>query len=151
MVKKKTYKKRMTKKVWNICHFCSGEIKSTDHHVLIGTYNRPTKPNDEAYFHFQCFIDFMNQAVEKRARKMTADMQKKAMELLDSPLLKGILSGVKGMPQIMSMISTPLDDKKLDGLKILIKDIEKNKTKVNKNGKTKTRGRPKTKKDKRRK
>jgi len=151
MVQAQIKKKRMTKKVWHICHFCSGEIKSTDHYVLIGTYNRPTKKDDEAYFHFQCFVDFMNQAVEKKAKIIVSNMQKKVLEIMDLPMLRNVLSNVQGINQIESMISTPLNDKKISDLKNLIKNMENKHEKVNKNGKPKTRGRPKTKKDKRRK
>lgn len=55
-----------------ICFECNKSIsKKQGAYVLLGTYNRPSKPDNETYFHFPCFVDWVHKKVETKASSMT--------------------------------------------------------------------------------
>lgn len=79
----------MTKKR---CLNCNKWIDlSKDKYVLVKTCNRKKDnkliPDDESYFHFQCWIDYFNNCVFKKIQ----NAQAKAMQMF-SPLLKNLTS-----------------------------------------------------------
>lgn len=94
------------------CEFCSKKISLKDkdeQFVLLGTYNRVQKPDDETYFHFTCFVDWFNQRVKQKAENNVKMMQEKAMSLFNNPMIKGVLSQISGSGNVLSMLSTPLE------------------------------------------
>jgi hypothetical protein len=112
------------------CNFCSKKIfLKKDHFVLIGTYNRTQKPDDEQFFHFQCFVDYWNVAVTRKAKLITANMQKQALQLFNNPMIRGLLSQIQGSDQLFSMLSTPLSEKKINYVKRVSQKIQNDRTK----------------------
>jgi hypothetical protein len=94
------------------CLFCSKKISlKKDNFVLVATCNRVSKPDDEAYFHFVCWVDYFNQCVLNKARNNIRMIQSKAMELFNNPVMKGLLSQIQGSGQIMSMLQMPLQER----------------------------------------
>ena len=91
------------------CMFCSKKINlKKDQFVLIGTYNRVQKPDDEQYFHFVCWVDYFNKCVLNKAKANVQKMQELAMGLFNNPMIKNILSQVQGSGNILSMLSLPI-------------------------------------------
>lgn len=120
-------KKRGEKKV---CEFCLKKIDlKKDYRVLIGTYNRVQKPDQEAHFHFQCFVEYWNNSVTKKAKIMIEAMQKQALQVFNNPMIKGLLSQIKGSDQIISMLSTPLSEQKIDYVKKVSEKIQNDRKK----------------------
>lgn len=116
------------KEIKKKCEKCSKDINlKKDHHVLLGTYN--TSKQEEIYFHFDCFIKYFNERVEKRMRENVQFMQNKALNLFNSPMLKGILSQVKGSDIAMNMLSLPLDKIDKNKIKEQIEDDRKKRDK----------------------
>lgn len=106
-------KKKEIKKGKKNCMFCSKKINLDDkeqQYVLLGTYNRIKKPDDEQYFHFVCFVDWFNQRVLEKAKNNVKAMQEKAMGLFNHPIIKGVLSQIQGSGNILSMLNTPLEE-----------------------------------------
>ena len=114
------------------CMYCSKNISLKDEQfVLIGTYNRVQKPDDEQYFHFTCFVDWFNQKVKQKAENNVKMMQGKAMELFNNPMIKGMLSQIQGSGNVLSMLSTPLeiDIPKIDVVNKISEKIKDERTK----------------------
>lgn len=115
------------------CMFCSKEIDLDDkeqQYVLIGTYNRVQKPDDEQYFHFTCFCDWFNKKVLEKAQKNVKAMQEKAMGLFNNPMIKGVLSQIQGSGNVLSMLSTPLGEDKTEEITTNI-SVDEVKKKIN--------------------
>lgn len=94
------------------CRYCGNKISSAkDRYVLFGTYNK-TKPMDESYFHFDCFVKWYNSKVEEKARNIVKRLQKLGVGLFArvQEMLGG--SGGKGMEMVGSMVKTNLDKEK---------------------------------------
>ena len=120
------------------CSFCLKQINlKKDKFVLVGAYNRVEKPNDEAYFHFQCWVDFFNQRVLQKTRANIQFMQQKAMALFNNPMIKSMLSQIGGSDQLFSMLSTPLQEQEKTDPVLIKKVLEKinNDTKQKRNAK----------------
>ena len=114
-----------------ICSECSKYIDlKKDHHVQLHTLNRSHSPDDHAYFHFQCFVDYFNKRVENKMRANVRFMQEKAMSLFNSPQIKVLLDQVQGSGIALNMLQMPL---KSD-------PVLKSKIKKKLNGKTKRSG-----------
>ena len=94
------------------CAFCLKKINlEKDNYVLIGTYNRVSKPDDEQYFCFLCWVDYFNNCVLKKARSNIQFTQQKAMQLFNNPVMKSMLSQIAGSDQISNMLQMPLEEK----------------------------------------
>lgn len=116
------------------CLFCSNKIDlKKDNFVLVGTYNRVSKPNDEQYFHFLCWVDYFNQCVLNTARANVKFMQGKAMQLFNSPVMKSLLSQIQGSEQVLNMLQIPLEEKTstnfIKKISDKIQNVRKRKTK----------------------
>lgn len=112
------------------CLACSKKISlKKDYFVLVGTYNRVQKHDDEQYFHFSCWVDYFNQCVLNKARKNVQMMQSKAMELFNNPAIKTMLSSIGGSNQIMNMLQTPISDKQFNIVDKISKTIENDRQK----------------------
>jgi len=102
-----------------ICFVCSEIVnKKKDHHVLLGTYNRAIGNDEELYFHFQCFTDWFMEKVSNRAKGMVSQMRDQAIKVMESPMIRGMLSQIKGSDQLVSMLNTPLQIKETRVVKI---------------------------------
>lgn len=110
-----------------ICLECSKYINlKSDHHVQLHTLNREISPDDHAYFHFQCWVDYFNKRVENKMRANVQFMQEKAMSLFNSPMIKEALSKISGSQIALNMASIPLN-KTIDKQKVIAKihDVRK--------------------------
>lgn len=116
-----------------ICLECKNKIDiKKDNFVRISTINRATLPDDHAYFHFSCWVNYFNKRVETKVRLNVKFMQDKAMSLFHSPVIKGLLSQIQGSEMALNMLSIPLNkDNRI--LKIKIKQ------KLKKDGKKRSR------------
>lgn len=95
-----------------ICHTCKKGINlKIDHYVQLSTMNRKKSPDDHAFFHFQCFVDYINKKVEDKAREQVKMMQQKALQVFDHPIMRDLLSKVQGSDGVMTMLQTPLISK----------------------------------------
>ena len=94
--------------------FCSKDISPNEKYVLLGTYNLPTKPNEENFFHFICWLEWFNTLIKNKARENTAKMQQQAIQLFNNPAMKERLSQLRGSEQVMKMLSTPLTKKNIE-------------------------------------
>lgn len=106
-------KEKIDKAMMKICYLCSAKInisKEKDHHVQVHTINRPTKCDDHTYWHFQCWTDYFNSRVEKRMKENIRNIQAKAVEVFNSPMLKGLLSQVQGSKMVLQMLEHPISD-----------------------------------------
>lgn len=111
------------------CLNCSKIINpKLDYYVQIGTHNIPSGAKDDIQqFHFMCWVEYFNKCVEKKARHNIQIMQSKAMQVFNSPMIKSLLSQVKGSDQVLQMLGTPLEQNK-----VLILKAEKTKDGRNK-------------------
>lgn len=97
--------KRDDKNQRKICLHCSKYISlKNDHHVQLHTLNRQTKPDDHAYFHFQCWVDYFNIKVENKMKANIKFMQERAVQVFEHPIIKGLLSQVQGSEIAMNML-----------------------------------------------
>lgn len=104
-------KSKDKKSVEVICIKCNEDIDTKkDHYVMVSTFNRKKSPDDHSPFHFQCWVDYFNKKAMERAKHNIQIMQKKSLEVANSPLMKGILSQIGGFSQINSMLNMPLED-----------------------------------------
>jgi hypothetical protein len=133
-----------------ICYNCSKYINTKrDHYIELSTHNRQFSPDDYTYWHFQCWVDFFNQKVEKKMKINLKAMQEQAVKIFKTPAMKNLLSQVEGSTMAMNMLETPIHvdnfEKKImeqDDLKLIanpkIEEIkDKIKNKINKNGREK--------------
>ena len=90
------------------CDNCRKPILEKDHQVILITKNKGKKL-EEVYFHLPCWASYFNNAVENKAKKQVSGMQEKVKGLINSPLIKNILTQVKGSEQLISMLNLPLD------------------------------------------
>lgn len=91
------------------CIQCSKPINlEKDNFVLVGTYNRISNADDESYFHFICWVDYFNECVTRKAKANLQKVQLKTMQLLNNPMIKGLLNQVQGSEQLFAMLETPL-------------------------------------------
>jgi hypothetical protein len=92
-----------------ICLHCSKYVDlKKDHHVQLHTLNRAISPDDHAYFHFQCWVDYFNKRVENKMKANVQFMQEKAMSLFNSPVIKQALSQIQGSEIALNMVKMPL-------------------------------------------
>jgi hypothetical protein len=90
------------------CIKCKKEVKKDDHKVVISTLNRPHGKDDHAEFHWVCFVQWYNEAIEKKARIEVDKMREKALGLMNNPMIRGVLERVGGGEMLQQMLGTPL-------------------------------------------
>jgi hypothetical protein len=122
------------------CAVCKKKISlNKNHFILVGTYNRETKPDDEVFFHFQCWVEYFNKRVNERARQNVMGIQEKALKILENPEIKSILSQIQGSDQLVGMLQTPLQKEhfelyhkqKIQKLKKIMNNDRKKRRKTN--------------------
>lgn len=75
-----------------ICKRCNKEIKKGEKVAGMHTYNNFPEISDECYFHFQCFLDWRNESIENRAKKIYA----KTMEKI-APQARSMVNNILGI------------------------------------------------------
>ena len=126
--------KRVDKEVETCLHCKKLIFLKNDNYVLVGTYNRKTKPSDEQFFHFFCWIDYFNLCVLKKAKANVQRMQEMALKIAKSPMIQNALSQIQGGDQILSMLNTDLSDTE----SFMIKKFNKKEDGTKKRGKRKS-------------
>jgi len=107
------------------CLYCHNPIQELDHQVILTGCNNG-KITDESYFHFLCWKENFNKQVLEKAKKNVAVMQKRVVGILENPMLKGILSQVKGSEGLFGMLQMPMGDEDVvaDAVKKVEEKIE---------------------------
>jgi len=74
-------KKSVSKK--KVCFECTLPISEKEStYVLLGTYFRTAKPDDEVFYHFPCWVDHFNKAVNKKAEAICGEVNN-SLNVLD--------------------------------------------------------------------
>ncbi len=71
------------------CERCRLEIKDGEKVAGMHTYDNFPKISDERYFHFKCFLEWRNESLENRAKKIYTETIKKVI-----PQAKEMLKGL---------------------------------------------------------
>ena len=132
VVRKKGHKVIKTKK--SLCYNCGNEIEELCKQVLLTTSDKG-KIVQEVGFHYECWQEYFNKCVTKKAKEDVARVQKKIIGLMDNPIIKGLLSQVKGTDNLFSMLQMPLVTEDV---------VEKVKEKINDDRKRETKPRKRT-------
>lgn len=116
-----------------ICFECTKQIDTEEeHYVQLSTFNRFTTddgrrlPDDHNYFHFQCFVDNFNKNVERKARQMVQFMQSEAIQLVNHPMIKDVLSKIEGSNMVVRMLNTDLNKDTIVAKEKVIERLRKN-------------------------
>jgi len=72
------------------CKRCEKKITKKDKAVLWKTF-KVEEVLEEVYWHYQCFLDWRDESLENRAKKIYANTMKECI-----PQLKGMLGGLLG-------------------------------------------------------
>ena len=75
-----------------ICKRCGKEVSKKQKAVLLKTF-QGEKTLEEFYFHFQCYLDWLNQSIEDKAKKIYSESMKIVGERF-APMVNNIL-GIK--------------------------------------------------------
>jgi len=129
VVRKKGHKIIKTKKF--LCYNCGNEIEELCKQVLLTTSDKG-KIVQEVGFHYECWQEYFNKCVTKKAKEDVARVQKKIMGLMDNPIVKSMLSRVDGIDGVMCMLQTPLSEDAVEKVKEKINDDRKRETKPRK-------------------
>jgi len=119
------------------CVECSNFIHlKKDHHVQIHTLNRVKSKDDIAFFHFNCWTNYFNNAVENKMKDKVSMMQNQAIELFNSPELKELFEQIQGAEMLSKMIKINLNPQKIVSKKKVEKKIQdERKSKIKRSGK----------------
>lgn len=91
------------------CRHCGKEVKKKDHQVVLSTLNRPNNNKDDhKYFHFQCFVSFWNEGVNKKVRSEVEKMRVMAFGILENPMIRGVIDKVGGGEQLQEVLGKSL-------------------------------------------
>lgn len=110
-VVKKVAEKKVVKKVrnaWN-CYYCLNPLSENDHQVILTT-SKNGKVVEEVFFHFDCWKEYFNKAVLKKAQGNLKTIQEKAVGVFNNPMLAGLLSKIGGSDKLMEMVSKPIGE-----------------------------------------
>lgn len=103
----------MKEKRERVCEFCSKPILKSEKFVIIGTYKFIDNPIEESFFHWECFIEYWNEMTMRKAKTIVMQMQQKALQLFNNPIVHGLVSQIKGYDQLLDMIALPLNKKEV--------------------------------------
>jgi len=121
-VTKPTVKKKVTAKPKKfVCYNCGNQVLEKDTQMILTTCKNG-KVIEEVYFHADCWIEYFNKCVTKKAKQNVAKVQKKVMGLMDNPIVKSMLANVKGTDNLMSMLQMPLTEVDIDKVKEKVKE-----------------------------
>ena len=87
---------------------------------------------EEFYWHFDCWVEYFNKQVIKKAQANISAIRTKVTGLLDNPMIKGMLSQVKGTDNLFNMLNMPLGENDIEKVKEKIKDDRNRKPKKRK-------------------
>jgi len=124
-------------KKFRTCCKCLGVIDlNEDKYVLLGTYNNFIEPKkEECFYHFNCFVDFWNDAVYRKMKIILEDARDRLMIILNNPEIKEALSQIQGSNQLLSMLQLNLQQEKTEEENVKLKNEEKKNEKKRKNKK----------------
>ena len=108
------------------CSKCGEVVKEMDRQVCLTTSDKG-KIIDEDYFHIQCWQDYFNEAITRKAKERVSVVQEKVKGLMDNPMLKMVLGNVKGADGLMSMLETPLTEKSVEEIQEKVEDGKRDK------------------------
>lgn len=110
------------------CANCFKKIDlKKDKFVTINTWQGKSdvpKLISEYYFHFQCWKDYFNKCVTDKAKSGVENMQKKVMGLMNIPMIKDVMSRIKGSNELLQIVGTPINQQKVIELKGKIEDLQ---------------------------
>ena len=81
---------------------------------------------------FQFSFKYFNKQVIKKAQANISAIRTKVTGLLDNPMIKGMLSQVKGTDNLFNMLNMPLGENDIEKVKEKIKDDRNRKPKKRK-------------------
>ena len=120
----KVVKRKVPKKPEWCCYNCGNPVRELEKNCTLTT-SQNGKIVEEVYFHWDCWVEYFNNCVNKKAKENVAQVQKKVMGLMDNPLVKGLLSQVKGTDNLFSMLQMPLTEETVEKVKEKINDDRK--------------------------
>ena len=96
-----------------ICLNCQKPVSLLkDKYVLLGTYNRGGNfPDDEVYFHWNCWLDYFNKCVLNKARSTVQGMQQQAIQLFNAPFIQKVIKGTQIEETLSNMLNRDLNEK----------------------------------------
>jgi len=114
--KKKSIGKKIVEEIKSQCYYCGNPIFNSDKQIILIT-RKDGKNVEEVGFHFDCWVEYFNKAVTKKAKQNVAIVQKKVTSLVENPMIKSLLSNVKGTDNLFSMLQMPLTEGDVDEIK----------------------------------
>jgi len=114
--KSKMTSKKPHKEKKYLCYSCHNEIAELDKQVLLTTSDKG-RIIQEIGFHFDCWAEYFNKCVTKKAKQNVAKVQKKVMGLMENPIVKSMLANIKGTDNVLAMLQMPLTEDAVDDLK----------------------------------
>jgi len=143
-VTKPTVKKKVTAKPKKfVCYNCGNAVSEKDTQMILTTCKNG-KVIEEVYFHADCWVEYFNKCVTKKAKENVAKVQKRVMGLMDNPIVKSMLANVKGTDNLMSMLQMPLTEETIE--QVSQEQIKKVKEKIDNDRKRASKPRKRTKK-----
>lgn len=113
----------------NDCFVCHKRIYSTTKYVRISTINLETLPDDHAYAHFDCWIDYFDSLVKQKAGERLEMMKQIFMKQIENyPNIKLFLKTNPNTQQFMKILEMPLADVD-DNIEVLKRRIRDGKAK----------------------
>jgi hypothetical protein len=113
---------------------CRGAIYERDHQVILIT-KKDLKTTEEVYFHINCWKDYFNKSVINKAKENVSKIQKQVGGILNSPMIRNVLSQVQGTEQLIQLSENPMtyeDEGERNVIRgVHVKPKKKNGTKTN--------------------
>lgn len=91
------------------CDYCKNKIKYGEKHVSLQTF-KDAKIIQNGNWHFDCWKEYFNKAVLKKAQGNLKTIQEKAVGVFNNPMLAGLLSKIGGSDKLMEMVSKPIGE-----------------------------------------
>lgn len=121
-----------------ICFECSKYINiKKDKYVVLSTINCLNSPDEHAYFHFPCWVDYFNKRVENKMRAVVQGMQSQAVKLFENPEIKSLLKDIKGSDIALNMLQIPLNTGSVVSIDKVVEKIQNDRKRAKRNPKSK--------------
>jgi len=92
------------------CSYCELKIKNREKYVSLIT-TKHKKVLEELHYHFECWVRHFEDCALRKAKAVVQGMQSKAVGVLNSPMMQGVLKNTVGGDLLGSMLNTDLSDK----------------------------------------
>ncbi|HUW43441.1 MAG TPA: hypothetical protein VMV95_00555 [Bacillota bacterium] len=103
------------------CFYCKNPIFVMDKQINLKTIKNGVIIQDENW-HFDCWQEWFNKNVTKKAQQNISAIRTKVSGLLDNPMIRGMLSQVKGTDNLFNMLNMPLGESDIEKVKEKIQD-----------------------------